>query len=82
MKASVIISGKVRHAEGLCNLRCAIIEQNGGYFTLDIGKREAKGDLVIFMDDAIPLGKWIERSDSWISRDIYLKKNEDNANPG
>jgi len=48
MKASVIISGKVRHAKGLCNLRCAIIEQNDGNFTLDIGKRKAKGDLVIF----------------------------------
>jgi hypothetical protein len=74
MKASVIISGKVRHAEGLCNLRCAIIEQKGGYFTLDIGKREAKGDLVIFMDDAIPLGKWIERSDSWNIKGYLLEE--------
>jgi len=78
----------LRHVEDLCsrnNLPCAIIEQKSGYFThaLNIGKREAKGDLIIFTDDdAIPLGKWIERYIKLhamypniagiSSRDIYL----------
>ena len=57
----------LRHVEDLCNrnnLPCAIVEQKSGYFThaLNMGKREAKGGLIIFTDDdAIPLGKWIER---------------------
>jgi glycosyltransferase involved in cell wall biosynthesis len=78
----------LRHVEDLCsrnNLPCAIIEQKSGYFThaLNMGKREAKGDLIIFTDDdAIPLGKWIERYirlhtmysniAGISSRDIYL----------
>jgi hypothetical protein len=52
----------LRHVEGLCsrnNLSCAVIEQKSGYFThaLNMGKREARGALIIFTDDAIPLGK-------------------------
>ena len=79
----------LRHVEDLCSrnsLPCVIIEQKSGYFThaLNMGKREAKGDLIIFTDDdAILLGKWIE---SYIklhtmypniagisSRDMYLR---------
>jgi len=78
----------LRHVEDLCNrnnLPCAIVEQKSGYFThaLNMGKREAKGDLIIFTDDdSIPLGKWIERYIKLhiiypniagiSSRDIYL----------
>jgi glycosyltransferase involved in cell wall biosynthesis len=78
----------LRHVEGLCsrnNLSCAIVVQKSGYFThaLNMGKREARGDLIIFTDDdAIPLGKWIERYIKLhfihpniagiSSRDIYL----------
>jgi len=78
----------LRHVEDLCNrnnLPCAIIEQKSGYVTsaMNIGKKEAKGDLIIFTDDdALPLSKWIERyiklhimypSIAGISsRDIYL----------
>jgi len=78
----------LRHVEGLCDrnsLPCVIIEQKSGYFThaLNMGKREAKGDLIIFTDDdSIPLGKWIERYIKLhvmypniagiSSRDIYL----------
>jgi len=53
--------------EDLCrehSLKCIIIEQKEGYVThaLNLGKREAKGDITIFTDDdAIPLQKWIER---------------------
>jgi len=78
----------LRRVEDLCNrnsLPCAIIEQKSGYVTsaMNMGKKEAKGDLIIFTDDdAVPLGKWIERyikvhimypSMAGISsRDIYL----------
>ena len=78
----------LRHVEDLCsrnNLPCAIIEQKSGYVTnaMNMGKKEAKGDLIIFTDDdAIPLGKWIERYIKLhtmypniagiSSRDIYL----------
>jgi glycosyltransferase involved in cell wall biosynthesis len=74
--------------EDLCrehSLKCIIIEQKEGYFThaLNLGKREAKGDLTIFTDDdTIPLQKWIERYvklhamfrdvASISSRDIYI----------
>jgi len=53
--------------EGLCqsySLNCIIIEQKEGYFThaLNLGKREARGDITIFTDDdVLPLKKWIER---------------------
>jgi len=78
----------LRRVENLCsrnNLPCAIIEQKSGYFThaLNLGKKEAKGDLIIFTDDdATPLSKWIERYIKLhtaypniagiTSRDIYL----------
>jgi len=81
----------VRAVENLCrelNLPSIIIEQRLGYFThaLNIGKREARGDIAIFTDeDAIPLRKWIERyiemhmlypSIAGISsRDIYVNLN-------
>ena len=57
----------VRAVEDLCrkyDLPCVVIEQLAGYFThsLNIGKREVRGDIVIFTDDdAIPLRKWIRR---------------------
>jgi len=53
--------------ESLCqdySLNCVIIEQKEGYFThaLNLGKREAKGDITIFTDDdVIPPQKWVER---------------------
>ena len=78
----------VKRVEDLCGtygLPCAIIEQERGYFThaLNMGKREADGDLLVFTDDdAIPPRRWLER---WIkyhelyrraagisSRDFYL----------
>jgi len=64
----LVIKGcDLRHVEDLCsrnNLPCVIIEQKSGYVTsaMNIGKKEAKGDLIIFTDDdAVPLSKWIER---------------------
>jgi glycosyltransferase involved in cell wall biosynthesis len=57
----------LRVVESLCqnySLNCVIIEQREGYFTraLNLGKKEARGDIVIFTDDdAIPPQKWIER---------------------
>jgi glycosyltransferase involved in cell wall biosynthesis len=45
-------------------LKCIIVEQKEGYFThaLNLGKKEAKGDITIFTDDdTISLQKWIER---------------------
>ena len=69
-------------------MSCTIIEQKEGYFThaLNTGKREARGDVVVFTDeDAILPRKWLER---WVgyhrlyrtavgigSRDIYLDLN-------
>jgi glycosyltransferase involved in cell wall biosynthesis len=53
--------------ESLCqaySLNCVIIEQEEGYFThaLNLGKREARGDITIFTDDdVIPPQKWVER---------------------
>ena len=74
--------------EDLCreySLNCIIIEQKEGYFThaLNLGKKEAKGDITIFTDDdAIPPPKWIERytrlhtlyrnAVGICSRDIYI----------
>jgi glycosyltransferase involved in cell wall biosynthesis len=74
--------------ESLCqdhSLNCIIIEQKEGYFThaLNLGKKEAKGDITIFTDDdAIPPPKWIERytrlhtlyrnAVGICSRDIYI----------
>jgi glycosyltransferase involved in cell wall biosynthesis len=82
----------VRIVEDMCreyDLSCVVIEQKSGYFThaLNIGKKEAKGDIVVFTDDdAIPLKKWIERYikshtlypniAGICSRDIYVHLNE------
>jgi glycosyltransferase involved in cell wall biosynthesis len=81
----------VRAVENLCrelDLPGIIIEQRQGYFThaLNIGRREARGDIAIFTDDdAIPLRKWIERYievhrlypeiAGISSRDIYVNLN-------
>jgi glycosyltransferase involved in cell wall biosynthesis len=57
----------LRIVESLCqgySLNCVVIQQREGYFThaLNLGKREAKGDITIFTDDdVIPPQKWIER---------------------
>jgi glycosyltransferase involved in cell wall biosynthesis len=57
----------LKAVEKLCqeySLRCIVIEQKEGYFThaLNLGKKEAKGDVTIFADDdVIPPQKWIER---------------------
>ena len=57
----------IKVVEDLCRkygLPCIIIEQISGYFThaLNIGKKEAKGDILVFTDDdAIPLQKWIKK---------------------
>ncbi len=57
----------VKAVEDLCreySLPCITIEQSLGYVThaLNIGKKEAKGDIIVFVDDdAIPLPKWIKR---------------------
>jgi glycosyltransferase involved in cell wall biosynthesis len=53
--------------EGLCqsySLNCVIIEQKEGNVTqaLNLGKREARGDIILFTDDdAMPLQKWVEK---------------------
>jgi len=63
----VIKECNAKVAESLCieyALPCIIIEQLSGYVThaLNIGKKEARGDIIVFTDDdAIPLKKWIER---------------------
>ncbi|RLG74656.1 MAG: glycosyltransferase family 2 protein [Thermoprotei archaeon] len=78
----------VRPIEYLCGkygLPYVVIEQLSGFFThaLNIGKREARGDILIFTDDdAIPLRKWIKRYielhakyrdvAAICSRDLYL----------
>jgi len=55
------------YVEKLCgdlSLSCSIIEQREGYFThaLNLGKKEASGDILIFTDDdAIPPSGWIKR---------------------
>jgi glycosyltransferase involved in cell wall biosynthesis len=57
----------IKVVESLCqnySLNCVIIEQREGYFVhaLNLGKREAKGDITIFTDDdVIPPQKWVER---------------------
>jgi glycosyltransferase involved in cell wall biosynthesis len=53
--------------ESLCqaySLNCVIIEQKEGNITraLNIGKKEARGEITLFTDDdAMPLQKWVER---------------------
>jgi len=57
----------IKYVEKLCQkytLVCTIIEQKTGYFThaLNMGKREVRGDIVIFTDDdVIALKRWVER---------------------
>jgi len=69
----VIKECNIKAIEELCrehSLPCIVIEQKEGYFThaLNIGKREASGDILIFTDDdVIPLSKWVER---------YIKKHK------
>jgi len=66
----------LRVAERLCqdySLNCVVIEQREGYFThaLNLGKKEAKGDITIFTDDdVISLQKWIER---YVKLHIFYK---------
>ena len=76
------------YVEKLCSdlsLSCSIIEQEEGYVThaMNIGKKEASGDILIFTDDdAIPPSGWIKRYIKLhlsypniagiCSRDIYL----------
>ena len=78
----------LKAVEKLCqeySLRCVVIEQREGYFThaLNLGKKEAKGDITIFTDDdVIPPRKWVERYTKLhtinkhfagvCSRDIYI----------
>jgi glycosyltransferase involved in cell wall biosynthesis len=77
----------LKAVEKLCqeySLRCIVVEQKGGYFThaLNLGKKEAKGDITIFADDdVIPPRKWVERyielhtvyrRAGVCSRDIYI----------
>jgi len=63
----VIKNCNFKAVDDLCrkySLKCIVIEQKEGYFThaLNLGKKEARGDIVIFTDDdAIPIQKWIER---------------------
>jgi len=87
----VIKECNAKAVESLCiehGLPCIIIEQSSGYVThaLNIGKKEARGDIVVFTDDdAIPLKKWIERYIKLhkeyhnvagiCSRDLYLDLN-------
>jgi len=83
----VIKDCDLRVAESMCqdySLNCVIIKQREGYFThaLNLGKREAKGDITIFTDDdVIPPRKWVERYIKLhtvyrhvgvCSRDIYI----------
>jgi len=79
----------IRRIEGLAEgLSAVIIEQKEGFFThaLNMGKREARGDIVVFTDDdAIFPGGWVERYvrlhmlygniAGISSRDIYLDLN-------
>jgi glycosyltransferase involved in cell wall biosynthesis len=82
----------LRVVESLCqdySLNCVVIEQKEGYFThaLNLGKKEARGDIIIFTDDdVIPLQKWVERYvrlhalyrhiAGVCSRDIYIDLKE------
>ncbi|MDI9619977.1 MAG: glycosyltransferase family 2 protein [Candidatus Nezhaarchaeota archaeon] len=82
----------LRDIEALCNqytLNCVIIEQKRGYYTsaLNLGKREASGEVIIFTDDdAIPPRRWVKRYvkiwkkalyniGSISSRDFYIRLN-------
>jgi len=76
----------VKKVEDACqSLNAVVIEQREGFFThaLNMGKREARGDIVIFTDDDVILPRgWVERFTRLhtlyrniagiSSRDIYL----------
>jgi len=78
----------IKGVKNLCHklsLRCVVLEQPSRFFThaLNLGKRNATGDLMLFTDDdVIPLPKWIEKyiklhlAYPWVAgianRDIYL----------
>jgi len=89
----VIKDCSTKVVERICSrysLRCKIIEQKKGFFTraLNVGKKEASGDVIIFTDDdAIPPKRWIERYIKLYktypsniagisSRDIYIDINK------
>lgn len=90
----LVVKGcNVKSVEKAClsyGLPCIIIEQERGFFTtaLNMGKRVAGGDIVLFTDDdAIAPRSWIERYvkafnkaprdvGSISSRDVYVKLNE------
>jgi len=63
----IVIKGSMIKVEKICSkypLNCIVIEQEKGFFThaLNIGKKEATGDILIFMDDDAVLPKlWIEK---------------------
>jgi glycosyltransferase involved in cell wall biosynthesis len=63
----VVKDCEVKVVENLCkeqSLPCIIVEQKHGYFThaLNLGKKEAKGDITVFADDdIIPPRKWVEK---------------------
>jgi len=74
-----------RVEESIKGFNSVIVEQKQGFVThaLNLGKREARGDLLLFTDDdAVPLERWIERYvrlhrlyrdvAGISSRDIYL----------
>ena len=84
----LVIKGDVNFVEKICNrysLHYVLIEQEKGFFTtaLNIGKREASADIIIFTDeDAIPPKKWVlnyinlHRAYNQVagisSRDVYI----------
>ena len=93
----VIKECDIKTVEDLCGengLPCVIIEQKKGYFThaLNIGKREAHGDVIVFTDSDVILPKrWLER---WVkyhklyrtvvgisSRDVHLDLNRSRILP-
>jgi len=93
----VVKECNLKYVENLCrknSLPCVIIEQKHGYFThaLNMGKKEARGDITIFTDDdAVPLHKWVERYINFhtmyrsvtgiCSRDIYIDLNKIQLKP-
>jgi len=80
---------EIKHVEAITQgLNSIIIEQKRGFFThaLNLGKREAQGDIIIFTDDDVILPKgWVKRYlklhalyrdvTGIGSRDIYLDLN-------
>jgi len=86
---------KIKHIEAITQgLNLVIVEQKKGFFThaLNLGKREARGDIIIFTDDDVILPKGlikrylklhtISRDVAGIgSRDIYLDLNSVKLSP-